>query len=130
MGLLYERIVACHQEKKVSTTASWCQHRGRNNVHTIRPYQPAPFDCVKVQIFLEGQKIWKKNLIISIWYYFVTSKKLGDFFSKICGLLRMSELYHQALHRLLLLFRLMNCSVTTKYVCTCTNGIYYLSSYL
>ena len=25
--------------------------------------------------------------------YFVTSKKLEDFFSKICGLLRMSELY-------------------------------------
>ena len=49
-------------------------------------------NTAKVQIFLEGGKIWKK-MSHHIWHYFVTLSGLGVFFSKFCGVLRISELY-------------------------------------
>jgi hypothetical protein len=63
--------------------------------------------------YSEKDTRFEKKSISSYLTLLDNVKEIGRFFSKICGLLRMSELYHQALDRLLLLFRLMNCSVTT-----------------
>ena len=79
-------------------------------------------DPVRVKCSIMSS-FWRKYIIL---YLTVLDnvKEIGRFFSKNCDLLRMSELYSQASHRLLLLFRLMNCSVTTKYVLLYVNGIY------
>ena len=85
--------------------------------HISKHWQPVRVKCSIMSSF------WRKYIIL---YLIVLDnvKEIGRFFSKNCDLLRMSELYSKASHRLLLLFRLMNCSVTTKYVLLYVNGIY------